>query len=259
MITMKNLTLGYKKETILKGINLKIKKGEFVGIIGPSGAGKSTLLMSIAGGIKVYGGHFEVLKHDMQKLKKKDLNKIRQEVGIIFQGYCLVDRLSVLDNVISGILKDMPMPRAIIRYYQNKELKLAKKFMRVVDIEKYSLKRCDALSGGQRQRVAIARALMGKPKIILADEPISALDPRNADKVMGILKKVNLEYKVSILANLHHLEYAKAYCNRIIGINGGELVFDGKPEDLGEAEINRIYGTQGELSNAHNLESTQNV
>lgn len=115
MIDMKDLTLGYCKEKILKNFNLKVKKGEFVGIIGPSGAGKSTLLMSIAGGIKVFNGHFNVLKHDMKKLKKKELTQIRREIGIIFQGYCLVDRLSVLDNVISGMLKDLPMPRAFIR------------------------------------------------------------------------------------------------------------------------------------------------
>ena len=241
MIEMKNLTLGYKKEKILKNLNLKIKKGEFVGIIGPSGAGKSTLLMSVLGGIKVFDGHFSVLKYNMNKLKKKELNALRKEVGVIFQGYCLVDRLSVLDNVISGILKDMPMPRAIIRYYQHKELKLAKRFMKIVDIEKYSLKRCDELSGGQRQRVAIARALMGNPKVILADEPISALDVKSATKVMEILKKVNEEYGVSIITNLHHLEYAKEYCTRILGVNGGRVVFDGSPKELNEKMIERIY------------------
>ncbi len=241
MINMKNLTLGYRKEKILRDFNLNIKRGEFVGIIGPSGAGKSTLLMSIAGGIKVFDGNFHVLKHDMKKLKKKDLIKIRQEIGIIFQGYCLVDRLSVLDNVISGMLKDLPMPRAFIRYYKDKELKKAREFMEIVDIGKYSLKRCDELSGGQRQRVAIARALMGNPKIILADEPISALDVKSATKVMEILKKVNEIYHVSVITNLHHLEYAKDYCQRIIGVNSGKLVFDGTPNNLNEKMIDKIY------------------
>lgn len=241
IIEMKDLTLGYRKEKILKDFNLKIKKGEFVGIIGPSGAGKSTLLMSIAGGIKVFDGSFYVLKHDMKKLKKKELTHIRQEIGIIFQGYCLVDRLSVLDNVISGMLKELPMPRAFIRYYKEKEIKRAKEFMDIVDIEKYSLKRCDELSGGQRQRVAIARALMGNPKIILADEPISALDVKSATKVMEILKKVNETYHVNIIANLHHLDYAKEYCERIVGLNNGRLIFDGKPQDLTDSVIEKIY------------------
>ncbi len=241
MIEMTNLTLGYRREKILKNFNLKVKKGEFIGIVGPSGAGKSTLLMSIAGGVKVFDGSFHVLKHDMKKLKKKSLQQIRQEIGIIFQGYCLVDRLTVLDNVISGMLKDLPMPRAFIRYYKEKEIKRAREFMGIVDIEKYSLKRCDELSGGQRQRVAIARALMGNPKMILADEPISALDVKSALKVMEILKKVNETYHVTVITNLHHLEYAKNYCSRIIGVNEGKLVFDGKGKNLDERAIEKIY------------------
>ena len=243
MIKMKKLTLGYKKEKILKKINLEIKKGEFVGIIGPSGAGKSTLMMSIVGGIKVFDGDFEVLGFDMHHIKKKNLFKLREQIGIIFQGYNLVDRLSVLDNVISGMLKDIPMPRAIIKYYKDKELKKAKEYMEIVDILKYSKNRCDELSGGQRQRVAIARALAGEPKIILADEPISALDPNSAKKVMDILKKVNEKYGVTIVTNLHHLEVAKDYCERIIGVNNGTIVFDGKSGELSPKIVEQIYAT----------------
>lgn len=248
MIHMKNLTLGYKKEVILKDINLKIEKGEFVGIIGPSGAGKSTLLMSVVGGIKVFNGKFNTLNFDMRKIKKKDLANLREKVGIIFQGYYLVDRLSVLDNVISGMLKDIPMARAIIKYYKDKELKKAKEYMEIVDIDKYSLKRCDELSGGQRQRVAIARALAANPKLILADEPISALDPKSATKVMKILKKVNKTYDVTVIANLHHLDYAKEYCDRIIGVNNGTVVFDGNSSELTDELVEQIYTTKNDSS-----------
>lgn len=241
MIKMKNLTLGYKKEKILKDVDLRVKKGEFIAIIGPSGAGKSTLLMSVVGGIKVFGGEFEVLGFDMDKIKKKHLIKLREQVGIIFQGYNLVDRLSVLDNIVSGMLKDIPIARAIIKYYKDKELKKVQELMDVVDIAKHSMKRCDELSGGQRQRVAIARALASNPKIILADEPISALDQKSAKKVMEVLEKVNKEYGVTILANLHHLEVAKEYCSRVIGVNNGEIVFDGKPSQLTEKIIEKIY------------------
>lgn len=136
MIKMKNLTLGYKKEKILNKLNLKIKEGEFIGIIGPSGAGKSTLLMSVVGGIKVFDGHFEVLDYNMENIKKKELIKLRKQVGIIFQGYNLVDRLSVLDNVISGMLKDIPMARAIIKYYKEKELKKVQKLMEIYNTPK---------------------------------------------------------------------------------------------------------------------------
>jgi phosphonate transport system ATP-binding protein len=240
---MKNLTLGYKKEIILKDINLKINKGEFVGIIGPSGAGKSTLLLSITGGIKVFKGEFSVLNYNLIKLKKKHLMKLREQVGVIFQGYNLVNRLSVLDNVVSGMLKDIPLVRAIIKYYKEKEIEKVKEYMDIVDITKYSLKRCDELSGGQRQRVAIARALAAKPKIILADEPVSALDPKSAQKVMKMLKKVNEVYGVTVVANLHHLEYAKKYCTRVIGVNDGRIIFDGLSEDLNEEMIEKIYST----------------
>lgn len=243
MIKMKKLTLGYKKEVILKDINLKVKKGEFIGIIGTSGAGKSTLLMSITGGIKVFDGSFEVLDFDLKNIKKKNLIKLREQVGVIFQGYNLVDRLSVLDNVVSGMLKDIPLSRAILKFYKDKELKKAKEYMDIVDITKHSLKRCDELSGGQRQRVAIARALAAEPKIILADEPVSALDPKSAKKVMEVLRKVNKTYGVTVIANLHHLEYAKEYCDRIIGVNNGEIVFDDNSEKLTDKLVEKIYST----------------
>ncbi len=241
MIKMKNLTLGYKKEEILKDVDFKVKEGEFIGIIGPSGAGKSTLLMSVTGGIKVFDGKFEVLDFDLNNIKKKNLVKLREQVGVIFQGYNLVDRISVLDNVISGMLKEIPLTRAIIKLYKKKELKKAKEYMDIVDITKHSMKRCDELSGGQRQRVAIARALAAEPKIILADEPVSALDPKSAKKVMEILRKVNKTYGVTVIANLHHLEYAKEYCDRIVGVNDGKIVFDNKSELLTEKLVEKIY------------------
>lgn len=241
MIKMQNLTLGYKKEKILKELDLRVKKGEFIGIIGPSGAGKSTLLMSVTGGIKVFDGNFEVLDFDLNKIKKKHLISLREQIGVIFQGYNLVDRLSVLDNVISGMLKEIPLSRAIIKYYKKKEIEKAKEYMDIVDISKHSLKRCDELSGGQRQRVAIARALAAEPKIILADEPVSALDPKSAKKVMEILKKVNKIYGVTVIANLHHLEYAKEYCERIIGVNNGKIVFDDNSEKLTDKLVDKIY------------------
>ncbi|MBL0707701.1 MAG: phosphonate ABC transporter ATP-binding protein [Sulfurimonas sp.] len=244
MIKMKNLVLGYKKEKILKDINLEIKDGEFIGIIGPSGAGKSTLMMSVTGGIKVFDGKFKVLGHDMDNIKKKRLRKIREQIGVIFQGYNLVDRLSVLDNVVSGMLGDIPVARAVLRYYKDKELVKAKEYMDIVDMSKYATKRCDELSGGQRQRVAIARALAGEPKIILADEPISALDEKSAKKVMDILRRINQDYGVTIIANLHHLEVAKKYCSRIVGVNDGRIVFDSKSCELSSEIVENIYTIQ---------------
>jgi phosphonate transport system ATP-binding protein len=241
MIKMKALTLGYKKEKVLKDIDLEVGKGEFVGIIGPSGAGKSTLLMSVVGGIKVFDGNFEVLGYDMDRIKKKHLIALREQVGIIFQGYFLVERLSVMDNIASGMLKDIPLARSVIKYYRERELEKIQELMSIVNIQKHALKRCDELSGGQRQRVAIARALASDPKIILADEPISALDQKSAKKVMDILERVNRELGVTILSNLHHIDVAKRYCTRILGINRGSIVFDGRPDELSDEIIEQIY------------------
>ncbi len=189
----------------------------------------------------MFDGKFEVLDFDLNNIKKKNLIKLREQVGVIFQGYNLVDRLSVLDNVVSGMLKDIPLSRAIIKLYKKKEIQKAKEFMDIVDITKHSMKRCDELSGGQRQRVAIARALAAEPKIILADEPVSALDPKSAKKIMGILKKVNEVYGVTVIINLHHLEYAKEYCNRIIGVNNGTVVFDDKSENLTDKLVEKKF------------------
>ncbi|HHD74611.1 MAG TPA: phosphonate ABC transporter ATP-binding protein [Nitratifractor sp.] len=241
MVKMKNLTLGYKKEKILKKIDFKVSKGEFIGIIGPSGAGKSTLMFSLVGGIKVFDGEFEVLGHDMRDIKKKNLRKVREEIGFIFQGYNIVNRLNVVDNIVSGMISDVPVARAIIKYYKEKELKEVEKLLELVNMGKHALKRCDELSGGQRQRVAIARALASQPEIILADEPISALDQKSAKKVMDILKKVNEELNVTIISNLHHIDVAKNYCTRIIGINSGHIVFDGKSDELTDEIIDKIY------------------
>lgn len=244
MIKMKKLTLGYKKLKILNGLDFSVKKGEFVAIIGPSGAGKSTLLMSITGGIKVFNGDFEVLGFDLDNIKKKNLIKLREQIGVVFQGYNLVNRLSVLDNVVSGMLKDIPLSRAILKYYKEKDLKKAKEYMDVVGITEYAKKRCDELSGGQRQRVAIARALAAEPKIILADEPVSALDVKSAQKVMEVLKKVNKVYGVTVITNLHHLEYARDYCKRVIGINGGTIAFDGSNKELNDKAVEKIYASK---------------
>ncbi len=241
MLSMQELSLGYHKETILRDINLTIKDGEFVGIIGPSGAGKSTLLMSIVGGVKIFGGKFQVLDFTLNRIKKKNIIKLRHKIGLIYQGYYLVDRMSVLDNIASGMLKGIPLYRAIFKYYTKAELQKIQELMELVNIEKHYNKRCDELSGGQRQRVAIARALAGNPEIILADEPIAALDQKSAKQVMKTLKKVNKELGVSVIINLHHIEVAQKYCSHIVGINSGQIVFDDEVSHLTDDAIEKIY------------------
>lgn len=244
MISLQNITLGYNDIPVLRNIDLHIAKKEFVGIIGLSGAGKSTLLMSIIGNINVFQGRYRVIGYQLEGISKKHLKQLRSQVGFIFQGYNLVNRLSVLHNVMSGMLEKIPLYRALVKYYSIDEITRAYELMQVVGIEHLAMQRSDALSGGQRQRIAIARALAQRPDILLADEPVAALDPKSASQVMEILREVNRTYGVTIVANLHHLDFAKEYCSRIIGIADGKIIFDGLPRELRERDLQRIYSLQ---------------
>lgn len=241
MISLGSVSLGYGKEVIIKDVTLSVGKGEFVGIIGLSGAGKSTLLMSLIGNIQIFNGEYHAMGYDLTRIRKEELRHLRSKIGFIFQGYNLVDRLSVFHNVMSGMLKDLPLPLTLLKIYQKKYAEKAYEFMKVVGIEHLALKRCDALSGGQRQRVAIARALAQEPQIILADEPVAALDPKSAQHVMDVLKKVNEKYQVTIITNLHQLDFAQSFCSRILGVGEGEICFDGTPAELTREAIERIY------------------
>jgi phosphonate transport system ATP-binding protein len=240
-IAARTLSLGYGKKIVLEDIDLKICKGEFVSIIGPSGVGKSTLLMALNGNVGILGGDLTVLNHNLSKIDTATLKKVRSRIGAIYQGFNLVKRLSVLDNIASGMLSGMGPFCAAVKYYTHDQYEQIFDYMQAVGIEREALQRCDRLSGGQMQRVAIARALAQKPEIILADEPISSLDPVSARNVMDILAQINLQYGITIIANLHQLDYATNYCTRLIGINGGKIVYDGKPDIISKAAIHKIY------------------
>lgn len=256
MINLKDVSLGYGNTPVLSDLNLGINKGEFVGIIGLSGAGKSTLLSSLIGSISIFSGEYRVMEYALPGISKKHLRKLRSRIGFIFQGYNLVNRLSVLHNVTSGMLGGMSLLRALLKWYSLEELSRAYEYMHIVGLEDYALQRSDALSGGQRQRVAIARALAQQPDILLADEPVAALDPKSAAQVMDILREINLKYGVTIIANLHHLDFARKYCGRILGIAAGGIIFDDSPAMLNKKEIERIYsktGTRAEGQDTHNV------
>ncbi|MCF6186868.1 MAG: phosphonate ABC transporter ATP-binding protein [Desulfobulbaceae bacterium] len=241
MIELNNVSLGYNKKPVLNNLDLHISKGEFVGIIGLSGAGKSTLLMSLIGNIQILSGRYNVIGYQLGTISKKHLKELRTRIGFIFQGYNLVDRLNVLHNIMSGMLGQMSLSRALIKWYGRQELAKGYKYMQTVDISECARQRCDELSGGQRQRVAIARALAQEPDILLADEPVAALDPKSAAQVMDILQTINRQYGVTIIANLHHLDFARKYCSRILGIADGDIIFDGLPEELAQRDLDRIY------------------
>jgi len=243
MIKLDDVALGYSETPVLNSLDLHIEQGEFVGIIGLSGAGKSTLLMSLIGSIQILCGQYSVVDYQLKGISKKHLKELRSRIGFIFQGYNLVNRLSVLDNVMSGMLGRMSVTRALIKWYGHDEMTRGYEYMQTVGLENFAVQRCDALSGGQRQRVAIARALAQEPDILLADEPVAALDPKSATQIMDILQSINHRYGVTIIANLHHLDFANQYCSRILGIAEGSIVFDGPPETLKQKDLDRIYGT----------------
>jgi phosphonate transport system ATP-binding protein len=240
-IHAENLTLGYGSKEVVKGVDLTIRKGEFLSIIGPSGVGKSTLLMGINATTSILGGKLNVLGNNVGSIRHGNLKVLRSKIGVVFQSFNLVSRLSVLDNIASGMLHRKPLFSALLKHYTDQQYEEIYEYMKVVGIEEEALSRCDRLSGGQKQRVAIARAIAQRPEIILADEPISSLDPISARNVLETLKNANQRYGITVVANLHQLDYAREYCNRVIGMNSGRIVYDGPPATLCQATIDQIY------------------
>jgi len=249
MIHLKNANIGYGNKTVLHDFNLRIDEGEFIGIIGASGAGKSTLLSTLIANVKIFSGNVTSLDYDVAHIKKHDMQKLRSRVGFIFQGFNLVNRMRVLDNVASGMLPQISLLRAMMKLYSADQHRQTYEMLKIVGLEEKALDRCDHLSGGQRQRVAIARALAQKPCMILADEPVAALDPVSAENVMNTLKKVNDTMNVTVVANLHQLEVAREYCKRVVGINDGRIVFDGTPAELTKDAVDAIYCCTSEAEN----------
>jgi phosphonate transport system ATP-binding protein len=240
-IRAERLTLGYGCKEVVKGVELTIRKGEFLSIIGPSGVGKSTLLMGINATTSILGGSLQVLGNDVGSIRHRELKALRAKLGVIFQGFNLVSRLSVLDNIASGMLHRKPLLSALFKHYTHQQYEEIYEYMQVVGIEGEALSRCDRLSGGQKQRVAIARAIAQRPEIILADEPISSLDPVSARSVLETLQNANQKYSITVVANLHQLDYAREFCSRVIGLNAGRIVYDGPPSQLCQATVEAIY------------------
>ena len=242
LLSVKNISKEYNNGiTALKNVSFDVEKGEFISIIGPSGSGKSTLLRSINKMIDISQGSILFENRNIEKLKKKEIELVRREIGMIFQNYNLVERLTVIENVLHGRLGYKSIFAGMLGIYSEEEKKEAFNFLEKVNMTKYAYQKCNELSGGQKQRVGIARAIMQKPKLLLCDEPIASLDPKTAENIMDYLKKIVTELKITCIVNLHQVDIAKKYSNRIIALNKGEKIFDDKPEYLTDDMIEFIY------------------
>ena len=242
LLSIKNVSKKYNNGTnALKNISFDVEKGEFISIIGPSGSGKSTLLRSMNKMIDISQGSILFEDKNIENLKKTEIEIVRREIGMIFQSYNLVERLTVIENVLHGRLGYKSIIAGILGIYSEEEKKEAFSFLERVNMTKYAYQKCSELSGGQKQRVGIARAIMQKPKLLLCDEPIASLDPKTAENIMDYLKKIVTELKITCIVNLHQVDIAKKYSDRIIALNKGEKIFDDKAERLTEKMVEFIY------------------
>lgn len=242
MIEFKNVYKTYPNGfTALKNVNLNIEQGEFVAIIGLSGAGKSTILRCINRMHDIQQGTLTVDDVDVESLSGKALRRFRRKVGMIFQSFNLVSRSTVIKNVLTADVPDMPFWRVLFGIFTKEQKMRALESLDKVGILDKAYTRCDQLSGGQQQRVALARTLNQNPSIILADEPVASLDPVTARQVMSDFVRINKEYKITILLNIHHVDLALNYCDRVIGVRAGEIVFDGPVSSITQEQLDEVY------------------
>jgi len=247
MIEVKNLTKVLPNgRKLLDGISFKVKKGEFVGILGPSGAGKTLTLRCLNGLLKPDSGEVIIddelgIKHDICKVNKRELRHIRQRIGVIFQGYHLVKRLTALENVMIGRLGQINTFRSIIYGFTDEEAAEALKALEQVKIADLAGSKTGNLSGGEMQRVAIARAIFQSPTLLIADEPISNLDPSNAKTIMKLIRP--LSEKIPVVGVFHQPEMTARYCSRVIAIKDGKVFYDGDPK-LSNKKLAEIYGDE---------------
>jgi len=253
ILEIKELDKAYQASVpVLRAVNFKVEKGEFVGIIGLSGSGKSTLLRCINRLIDATYGEILMPREimtgeangacvDILKLNTADLRALRRKIGMIFQQFNIVSRLSVIENVLSGGLGYQPVLRSALRIFTHEERRRALVNLKRVGLLEHAYRRSDELSGGEQQRVAIARTLMQEPAIILADEPVSSLDPKLSRVVLDILKRVCREDGITALVSLHTIEMTRAYADRVIALKQGGVFFDGPTEKLTDTIIDAVY------------------
>jgi phosphonate transport system ATP-binding protein len=232
---------------VLKNISLKFAGRGIAAIIGPSGTGKSTLIRCINRLTDPTSGEILFMGADLAQLKGRRLREARRKIGMVFQEYNLVERLSVIENVLCGRLGYLPAWRAWLRRFPAKDIERAFSLLDSVGLGDFANERADRLSGGQRQRVGIARALMQDPNLVLADEPTSSLDPKTSVEIMELIARQAAAQGIPVIVNIHNVELAKRYADRVIGMSKGEVVFDGPPKALEHSHLLQIYGGEGWL------------
>lgn len=249
VLEVNGLTKAYQQgKMVLDGISFELRAGEFVAVVGRSGAGKSTLLHTLNGTIPATGGnilnvHRDQSTDDVLMMNRKELREWRTHCGMIFQDFCLVPRLDVISNVLLGRLSHTSTLKSLLKVFSDKDKAQAIQLLKWLNMLPYALQRAENLSGGQQQRVAICRAMMQNPKILLADEPVASLDPKNTVRIMEALQKVSSD-GVAVMVNLHSIELVQEYCTRVIGLAKGQVIYDGHPSGLNDQVLHRLYGDE---------------
>ncbi|MGI3899585.1 MAG: phosphonate ABC transporter ATP-binding protein [Janthinobacterium lividum] len=246
MLIIKDVSRRFGSKLAVEGVSLEIPPGSFVGVVGRSGAGKSTLLRMINRLVEPTDGSITFEGTDVTTLRGRGLRDWRARCAMIFQQFNLVGQLDVLNNVLIGRLNDMPTARSLLRMWRPADVAVALSALEQFDISALASQRADSLSGGQQQRVAIARALVQRPSLILADEPIASLDPRNTRIVMDALQRINRHYGITVLCNLHSLDLARTYCDRLVGMAGGRVAFDGPASAFTASAARDLYGMEAD-------------
>jgi len=244
VLEVRNLRAGYADREILKGISFELKADDFFAIIGPSGAGKSTLIRCVNRLVEPKSGEVIFNGKDVVKLSLSDLRVERRNIGMIFQEFNLIERLSVMDNVLTGRLGYTGTLRSVFRMFTREEIKQALVLLDRVGLGDHIDKRADRLSGGQRQRVGIARALIQNPKLLLVDEPTSSLDPKISREVMGLIREMAREFHIPVLCNIHDVDLACDFCTHVIGLQDGIKKFEGPPAKLDKQALQEIYAME---------------
>jgi phosphonate transport system ATP-binding protein len=245
MLTIEQLSKRYSTgDLALDSVDLQITEGQVVALIGPSGAGKSTLIRCVNRLVEPTHGRIWLRDQEITGLKSGLLRQMRRRLGMIFQEYALVERLTVMENVLSGRLGYIGFGRSFFRRFPDTDIENAFDLLERVGIEHMVDKRADALSGGQRQRVGIARALIQNPEILLIDEPTASLDPKTSRQIMRLIVDLCRENGLAAVINIHDVQLAMMFVERIIGLRQGRIVYDGAPAQLNAERLTEIYGEE---------------